>query len=179
MRRRDPKKLSIKRIKTWDLFVQYTNFYWNKPVTRFSWIIRKLTNTPYNHTSEAIWINDELYMIEALGSWIVMRPRDLRRNTEIKKKVVWLRMDWFSDMHEESKYVNKCLSQIGKRYDFVWIWQLFLYITFTYWRKKSVSDSMKSRRCSEYSAWTKWLKQRQTYMPHDFIKNDHFTPINK
>ena len=174
---KDPSSIDINKVQTWDVFLQYTNFYRDNPLTRFSWIIRKTTKSVYNHTSEAVWTESWLYMIESLGDWITLRTWEVWANTKVKKKVSHLRMHNFDSTFDVDTYTNKALMQLDKKYDFRGIPKLFLMIVFGYWKNISEEKSEKCLRCSEFTAWMKELPGRQKYLPRDFENNPLFYEI--
>jgi len=64
-----PSQLDTSLLKTWDILIQKTDLKLTDPVTWFSWIIRKVTKSPWNHSSDVLIIDGEIYIIESLWSW--------------------------------------------------------------------------------------------------------------
>lgn len=174
---RDSLDIDTSKVKTGDIFLQNTELIWFRPLTWFSWMIRKATRSVYNHTSEALWINWELYMIESLWSGITLRKRYTWVNTKIAKKVSHIRMHWFEAKFDIEEYTHKALLQMDKKYDFAGIPKLFIMIVFGYWKNISEEKSEECLRCSEFTAWMKDLDWRQRYLPRDFVSNPLFFEI--
>jgi len=170
-------KLQKKLVRTWDIFLQNTSFTVTSPVTWFSWLIRKVTKSEINHSSESLIIDWEVYMIESLWWWIIIRTRENRVNTWIKRKIKHIRMVDFDNVYNEKDYIIKALSQLDKKYDYLGVVKVFLYISFGWWNNPAREKSERSWRCSEYNAWMKDLPGWQTRLPKDFLNNDLFYTI--
>ena len=174
---RDPSTIHKANVNTWDVFLQYTDFYWNKPVTWFSWLIRKFTKSVYNHTSEALWISGRLYMIESISPGITIRDRETWANTKVKKTVKHIRMHDFDSNFNTEEYTLRAMLQLDKKYDVRGIPKLFLMIVFGYWKNISEEKSKECLWCSEFTALMKELPGRQKYLPRDFDNNPLFFEV--
>ncbi len=61
-----PSQLDTNLLKTGDIILQNTCFSLTNPVTWFSWIIRKVTRSQRNHSSDILIIDEQIYVIESL-----------------------------------------------------------------------------------------------------------------
>lgn len=83
----------------------------------------------------------------------------------------------FDNVYNEKDYIIKALSQLDKKYDYLGVVKVFLYISFGWWNNPAREKSERSWRCSEYNAWMKDLPGWQTRLPKDFLNNDLFYTI--
>ena len=168
-----PSGIDISQLKTGDVFLQNTHFKLHKPLTWFSYIIRKVTKSYWNHTSECLILDGKPYMIESLSGWITLRERKDRVDEPYERDIAWLRYnDKFYD--NEKDCCIKALMELDKEYDKIWVSKMWLWVLLWRWNEwKTTSESQ--RWCSEYTAYMKNIKWRQLYMPWDFIKNKNFT----
>ena len=170
-----PSSIDTKKLMTWDVVLQHTESAIYKPSTWSSWAIRKLTKSKYNHTWEVLIVEDSIYVIESLWGWITLRPWE---KFAIDDKFIKLyRMDGFDQKYNPKDYTIKALKQLDKKYDFLGIVKLFMFICFWYWNNPNREIAESSRRCSEFTAWMKDLDGRQRYMPKDFEDHIGFTLI--
>ncbi len=171
-----PHLIDSGKLQTGDVIVQHTDSRRYKPSTWSSYIIRRMTSSYRNHSGEIIIIKWEIYVIESLWWGITMTRWSEFRNPD--KYVKHLRMIWFSDKFSEKDYIIKALQQLDKRYDYLWIFKLFLLICFGYWSSPSKNISETHWRCSEYNAWMKDLSWWQSWLPKDFVSHKDFVVVN-
>lgn len=172
-----PAEIKPENVKTWDVFVQHTKFRIYKPLTWFSAIIRKVTKSYYNHTSEALWLKWELYMIESLAPWITLRKWKDRVDEPYERDIMHLRYSKkFYD--SEQDYCISCLMELDKKYDWLGVFKLGIYQIFGWWNQGKIT-SESYRWCSEYTAYNKSLEGRQFIKPSDFVEHKDFIIIWK
>ena len=172
-----PSEISTKQIKTWDVFLQNTKFRRYKPLTWFSAIIRKVTWSYWNHSSECLILDGKPYMIESLSWWITLREWKDRVDEPYERDIMRLRYD--KPFYEsERDYCIKALMELDKKYDRLGVFKMWIYVLFWRWNKSSTT-SESQRWCSEYTAYMKGIEWRPFYMPWDFAKNDDFTILWK
>lgn len=168
-----PIDIPVSQLKTGDVFLQHTKFVWYKPLTWFSALIRKFTKSRWNHTSECLIINWEAYMIESLASGITLRTRKDWVDEPYERDMMWQRYNkpFYTN---EKDYIIHCLMELDKKYDWMGIVKMTIYLFFGRWNQgETTSESQ--WRCSEYTAYNKWLEWRPRYMPRDFANNEDFT----
>jgi hypothetical protein len=170
-----PSKINTDNLKTGDVIIQHTESFLLKPSTWSSYIIRKVTKSKWNHSSEILIIDRYIYVIESLWGWITLTSWSKFNKND--KYIKQLRFKWFDNKFNQDKYIIKALKQLDKRYDYLWIRRIFLMICFGYWNKTSKEISMTHRRCSEFNAWMKDLSWWQSYFPKDFDKNKLFEEV--
>lgn len=162
-------------LKTGDIIVQHSKSYWYKPSTWPARVIRKMTDSNWNHSAEVLVVHGEVFVIEALGGWItVSRWKEF---CQPGRYISVLRMKWFESKFHEKEYIIKAAMQLDKRYDYFWIFKLFIYICSGWWVNPSKSISEKNWRCSEYNAWMKDLSGWQAWLPKDFTNNPDFVEL--
>ena len=170
-----PSQLDTNLLKTGDIILQNTCFSLTNPVTWFSWIIRKVTRSQRNHSSDILIIDEQIYVIESLWAGIVIRKRSqFNKDNKLIKQV---RMKGFEQKFDQNKYKIKALMQLDKKYDFIGVVRLFLRICFGWRNNPAKAESEKKFWCSEFNAWCKDLPHWQTWLPKDFNTSDLFYDI--
>lgn len=169
-----PSQFDTSLLKTGDIILQKTDLKLTDPVTRFSWVIRKVTRSPWNHSSDILIIDGQIYVIESLGAGITLRTRS--EFNKDNKRLKHVRMRDF-DKFDDKDYKIKTLMQLDKKYDFIGVVKLFLRICFGWRNNPAKAESEKKFWCSEFNAWAKDLPHWQTRLPKDFNTSDLFIDI--
>ena len=170
--------LKKNRLDSWDVLLHHDCLSIN-PMSRLACVIRNITGSFYNHTSEVLVLDDGIYFIESLRNWVTINKFDewYERN-KYRKKIVVLR--YVNQKQFDTKdYIIKALKELDKKYDIIWLsWDMLLYCLF--WRRsnKTIEQSKKRRRCSEFNAYMKNINGWDKYMPKDFLYNKDFSAVN-
>lgn len=174
-----PAHIDIKKLRTWDVILHHDIMSRLNPSTWPYWIIRKLTNSNYNHSSEIIILDGEIYLIESLRKWVTLtKYYDWLEKCKNTQKVTVLRYRKQSKFNDE-RYKIKWLRELDKHYDRVWLLKdMALYVLFGYRKERDEEKSKRAWRCSEFNAYMKDLNGRQKFRPGDFTNHEDFIEIN-
>lgn len=168
-------KLDVSKLETGDVVLQHTVSYLLKPSTRAAWVIRKVTKSKWNHSGEIFMLGEDIYVLESIWGGITLTPWSEFIKQDAFVKII--RLKDFKSKFNKKDYLIKGLRQLDKRYDYFGILKIFVYICTGRWDNISKRRSMTKWRCSEFNAWMKDIRWRQSRFPWDFDDNDDFETI--
>lgn len=174
-----PSKINKDALKTGDVIVHSDKTSFLNPKTWASYLVQRVTNSPFNHTSEILVIDGVVWVVEALLSGMYLRTFDDFVKDHMEGKKVLVMRYKYQGKFEEDKYIDKALMELYKEYDFFGLGtQLIWYLMFWIRTEKCEEQAKRAWRCSEFNGYMKEVIGRQKFVPKDFVKHPDFDIIN-
>ncbi|MCP5106307.1 MAG: hypothetical protein GY950_23175 [bacterium] len=152
------KKISYKGVRN---EVKNGDILMYKGTSLISKIIRKFTHSEYSHAGIAVWWNDRLMVMEAVGKGVVVTP--LSRNIRhYKGNVEWFAFEGEIEDNTRRDIVTTAQKELGKNYD---TWKIFwfgvkIFFKFNMNVPENPDKSIPASRffCSQFVAWIYYSK---------------------
>lgn len=166
----------IDKLKVGDVILFKTKFSLLSPMSWLSSAIRLFTKSNYNHVGLIIESWGELFIIEAVGKGVVIRPAKFvnRKNNDV---LVLEPLFYF-----DSKTISKKITQqLGKSYNYklLIVEQLWYRLTGDWWGRTNINANQeKSFVCSSLVSWVFNLPEWWKWSAKEFYISDKFKIMN-
>lgn len=155
-----------------DVILFKTKFHLLKPMSWLSSLIRLFTKSKYNHVGLFIESWGEMFLIEAIGKGVIVRPCTYMNRPG--NDILILEPNFDYDSKELSKKVTK---QLGKSYNYklLILEQAWYRLTGDWWGRTNVNHNQeKSFVCSSLIAWAFCFPEWWKWSAKEFYESNYF-----